>query len=109
MNSFSGIKQLLILFGLNAEQFVQENIRARIQRVVARFITAACLFFWVAAQVFCLIHVNEKRFASVAHLFNMIRANKNIDEKMAKYVCTYGRKLLKILMIDILIFESITM
>lgn len=74
MENFGEIKRLLVLLGLNADEYVQGNSRARIYRIFARFLAVASLSFWVSANVFSLFHVNDKRFAAVAQIFNMIFA-----------------------------------
>lgn len=70
MTILSGFQRLLAFIGLNAGQSVEGSTRILVHRMVARFITVTSLFLWVAGEVFSIIQMNEKRFASVAMPFN---------------------------------------
>lgn len=56
--------------------------------MVARFITAAFLFLWISAQVYCIINVDEKRFAAIAQPFYFALA---FCCSLVVYVCLIGK------------------
>lgn len=89
MQVFGGLKELLILVGLNADGSMEgDNKRTRIKRLVARIIAVVFLLLWVIGQIHAVILVNEKRLASVARPFNLAFAFLCL---VMMYFCLMGK------------------
>lgn len=88
MQILTSVRRILAFVGLSGGTSSQENVRARIQRVVLRSAVVAFLILWIMGCILLIINDIEKGIVAILRPLSLGFAGSSA---LAVYLCLIGR------------------